>query len=55
MFAGSDMTSLALTWTFLLLAKHPDLQTRLHTELLLFLHGHMFLDNSKKEANVHSL
>lgn len=34
MFAGSDTTSLALTWTFLLLAKNPDLQTRLRMELL---------------------
>ncbi|KAJ8583795.1 cytochrome-450 hydroxylase [Rhizopogon salebrosus TDB-379] len=34
MFAGSDTTSLALTWTLLLLARHPDLQTRLRTELL---------------------
>ncbi|KAG2146409.1 cytochrome P450 [Suillus bovinus] len=32
--SGSDTTSLALTWTFLLLAKHPDLQTRLRKELL---------------------
>lgn len=34
MFAGSDTTSLALTWTLLLLARHPDLQTRLRMELL---------------------
>jgi cytochrome P450 len=34
MFAGSDTTSLALTWTVLLLAKHPALQTRLRNELL---------------------
>ncbi|THH17329.1 hypothetical protein EW146_g3445 [Bondarzewia mesenterica] len=34
MFAGSDTTSLALTWTLLLLAKYPDLQTRLRHELL---------------------
>ncbi|KAG2125996.1 cytochrome P450 [Suillus clintonianus] len=34
MFAGSDTTSLALTWTFLLLARHPGLQTRLRTEPL---------------------
>lgn len=33
MFAGSDTTSLALTWTLLLLARHPDLQARLRTEL----------------------
>ncbi|KDQ53508.1 hypothetical protein JAAARDRAFT_39194 [Jaapia argillacea MUCL 33604] len=34
MFAGSDTTSLALTWTLLLLAQHPAVQTRLRTELL---------------------
>lgn len=34
MFAGSDTTSLALTWTLLLLARHPDMQTRLRAELL---------------------
>ena len=34
MFAGSDTTSLALTWTLLLLAQHPDAQTRLREELL---------------------
>ncbi|KAI0064119.1 cytochrome-450 hydroxylase [Artomyces pyxidatus] len=33
MFAGSDTTSLALTWTLLLLAKHPFIQTRLRAEL----------------------
>ncbi|KIK97745.1 hypothetical protein PAXRUDRAFT_824616 [Paxillus rubicundulus Ve08.2h10] len=33
MFAGSDTTSLALTWTLLLLARHPDMQTRLRAEL----------------------
>ena len=34
MFAGSDTTSLALTWTLVLLAKFPDWQTRLRNELL---------------------
>lgn len=34
LFAGSDTTSLALTWTFLLLAQHPEVQTRLRKELL---------------------
>src|ERR1700744_135288 len=34
LFAGSDTTSLALVWTFLLLAKHPEIQTRLRAELL---------------------
>jgi cytochrome P450 len=34
MFAGSDTTSLAVTWTLLLLAKHPPIQDRLREELL---------------------
>lgn len=34
LFAGSDTTSLALTWTLLLLARHPEVQTRLRAELL---------------------
>ena len=34
MFAGSDTTSLGLTWTLLLLAQHPSLQSRLRDELL---------------------
>ncbi|KAH7926700.1 cytochrome P450 [Leucogyrophana mollusca] len=34
MFAGSDTTSLALTWTLLLLARYPAMQSRLRTELL---------------------
>lgn len=34
LFAGSDTTSLALTWTLLLLAKHPATQARLRIELL---------------------
>ncbi|KZT26770.1 cytochrome P450 [Neolentinus lepideus HHB14362 ss-1] len=34
MFAGSDTTSLALTWTLALLAQHPQMQTRLRAELL---------------------
>lgn len=33
MFAGTDTTSLAMTWTLYLLAKYPDVQTRLRTEL----------------------
>ena len=33
MFAGSDTTSLAVTWTLLLLAKYPLIQSRLRTEL----------------------
>jgi cytochrome P450 len=34
MFAGSDTTSLALTWTLFLLAQHSTLQSRLREELL---------------------
>ncbi|KAL1743039.1 cytochrome P450 [Schizophyllum fasciatum] len=33
-FAGSDTSSLALTWTLRLLAEHPDIQIRLREELL---------------------
>ncbi|KAI0062940.1 cytochrome P450 [Artomyces pyxidatus] len=33
MFAGTDTISLALTWTLLLLAKHPYVQKRLRAEL----------------------
>ncbi|KAF5354697.1 hypothetical protein D9756_005236 [Leucocoprinus leucothites] len=34
MFAGSDTTSLSLTWSLYLLSQHPDMQTRLRNELL---------------------
>ena len=34
MFAGTDTTSLAMTWTIFLLAKYPEVQERLRTELL---------------------
>lgn len=33
MFAGSDTTSLALTWTLVLMAKQPEWQARLRREL----------------------
>jgi len=34
MFAGSDTSSLSLTWTLLLLAQNPTVQKRLRAELL---------------------
>lgn len=34
MFAGTDTTSLATTWTLLLLARHPEVQTHLRAQLL---------------------
>jgi len=34
MFAGSDTTSLAVSWTLYLLAQNPTIQTRLRAELL---------------------
>lgn len=33
MFVGSDTTSLGVTWTLLLLAKHPSIQDQLRAEL----------------------
>jgi cytochrome P450 len=33
MFAGSDTTSLAVTWSLLLLARYPAIQDQLRTEL----------------------
>lgn len=34
MFAGTDTTSLAMTWALWLLSRYPHMQTRLRTELL---------------------
>ncbi|KAI0797949.1 cytochrome P450 [Abortiporus biennis] len=34
LFAGTDTTGMGLTWTLLLLAMYPDVQTRLRNELL---------------------
>jgi cytochrome P450 len=33
MFLGSDTTSLAVTWTLLMLARHPPIQDRLRAEM----------------------
>lgn len=40
LFAGSDTTSLALTWTLLALASYPAIQIRLRTELHQFAAEH---------------
>lgn len=37
--AGHDTTSAALTWTWLLLAQHPEVESRLHAELRSVLGG----------------
>ena len=34
LFAGSDSTSLAISWCFHLLSQHPDIQTRLRNEIM---------------------
>jgi hypothetical protein len=34
LFAGSDTTSIGLAWGFLLLAQHPDVQSKLRDELV---------------------
>src|SRR6266705_1981558 len=44
MFLGSDTTSLAVTWTLLLLAKHPLIQDQLRAELC-SLHRQSNIDN----------
>jgi cytochrome P450 len=33
LLAGNDTTALALTWTWYLLAQHPDVEAQMHTEL----------------------
>ncbi len=46
MFAGSDTTSLAVTWALLLLAKYPPIQDQLREELC----GLPRLDNLGEDA-----
>ncbi|KAG8895510.1 hypothetical protein FRB99_000505 [Tulasnella sp. 403] len=50
-FAGSDTTSLALAWTFLLLAEHPDMQTQLREEILASSGGHGHEDDGEYELD----
>lgn len=55
MFAGSDTTSLALTWTLLLLAQHPPLQRRLRAELLSIVPpSHNSLDKQQEASTLTS-
>lgn len=39
LLAGNDTTALALTWTWALLAQHPDVEAQLHAELDAVLQG----------------
>ena len=39
LLAGHETTALALSWTWYLLSKHPDIEERLHAELQLVLGG----------------
>ncbi len=38
---GHETTAAALTWTFYLLSRHPDVEARLHTEIDKVLGGHL--------------
>ena len=51
MFAGSDTTSLTLSWTLWLLAKHPEVQDRLREELSVVHYPDTFGDLSVDEIN----
>lgn len=54
LFAGSDTTSLALTWTLLALASYPQMQSRLRTELQEFAAAHS-LDPLASECNLRDI
>jgi len=51
MFAGSDTSSLAITWTLWLLAKNPEVQDRLREELSTVHYPGTFGDLSVDEIN----
>lgn len=51
MFAGSDTTSLTLSWALWLLAKHPEVQDRLREELSVVHYPDTFGDLSADEID----
>ena len=51
MFAGSDTTSLSITWTLMLLAIHPDFQSKLRTECLSVLPSTPLSSLTEEEIN----
>lgn len=55
MFAGSDTSSLSLAWTFLLLAQHPPVQTRLRNELIALLPNSQTDLTNLSTEEIHSL
>ena len=55
MFAGSDTSSLSLTWTILLLAQNPALQGRLRAELLSVYPSSMGDLSDLSDDEIHSL
>ncbi|KAG6897407.1 hypothetical protein C0992_001914 [Termitomyces sp. T32_za158] len=55
MFAGSDTTSLSVTWTLLMLAQHPETQARLRQELLSIAPSSTGNLASLTEQEIHSL
>ncbi|KAJ3516711.1 hypothetical protein NMY22_g14142 [Coprinellus aureogranulatus] len=56
MFAGSDTSSLAVTWTLHLLANHPQIQTKLRDEMISALPGLSSRDISQfTEDEIHTV